>query len=526
MRQLDAHAIDTVGIPGIVLMENAARAVLETIEDRYGDVDALNVAVVCGPGNNGGDGFAIARQLLLRGADVDVFFLGEEKQITGDALTNFLLLDPLGLSVVHWHGQDEGVSLSDYDLIVDAIFGTGNTRAPSGVYQQAIEAINESAAHVVSVDVPSGVDATSGSVPGIAVEADVTVTFQQVKCGLMLPPGRNFAGDLIASPISIPDIEEVLASAPFALPEDADILENLPARPREAHKGIFGNLLIIAGSRGMSGAARLMSLAALRCGVGLVKVATPESIRAEVATFRPEVMTIGLPETASGAIAASALETLQPYLEWANCIAIGPGMGTDAETAQFLAGLFAAASLPMVIDADALNIISANNLLDKLPKDVILTPHPGEFDRLTGRKHTDLQERIVAAAAFAEGHGLNLVLKGAPTVCFDADGFGVINPTGNPGLATAGSGDVLAGIIGALRTQGLESYTAAWVGCYLHGRAADLVVESAGTAMLVAGDVITYLPPAFGSVQPKEAVEEGESSSHHGCDGHCNKHHS
>lgn len=518
MRALDAHAIDDIGIPGVVLMENAARAVLETIEDRYGDAENLNVAVVCGPGNNGGDGFAIARHLHLRGADVDVFFLGEDKQLKGDALSNYLLLNPLGVSVIHWSDANEGVSLRDYELIVDAIFGTGNKRAPSGIFQQAIEAINESTAQVISVDVPSGVDATTGDVPGAAVEADVTVTFQQVKCGLMLPPGRNYTGDLIASPISIPEVEAVLAQAPFALPEDSDILDNLPPRSREAHKGVFGNLLVVAGSRGMSGAARLMGLAALRCGVGLVKVATAESVRSEVATFRPEIMTIGLPETAAGTIAASAMSTLEPFLEWADCIAIGPGLGTDAGTAQFIEGLFKTTQLPMVIDADALNLIAANNLLDKLPKDVILTPHPGEFDRLSGTKQESFQQRLTAATDFVRRHAVTLVLKGAPTVCFDSDGFGVINPTGNPGLATAGSGDVLTGIIGALRAQGLDSHMAAWIACYLHGRAADLVVESVGTTLLVAGDVITYLPQAFASVHGREAAAEERN---HGCCGHC-----
>jgi hydroxyethylthiazole kinase-like uncharacterized protein yjeF len=523
MRALDAHAINTIGIPGIVLMENAARAVLETIEQRYGDVESQSVAVVCGPGNNGGDGFAIARQLSLRGADVDVYFLGDEKQIKGDALTNYLLLEPLGIAVIQWAGEGEGISLSEYELIVDAIFGTGTTRAPEGIYRQAIEAINESSAQVIAVDVPSGVDASSGKVPGMAVEADVTVTFQQVKCGLVLPPGRDYAGDLIASPISIPAVEEVIAAAPYALPEDADILDNLPDRPREAHKGIFGNLLVIAGSRGMSGAARMVSMAALRCGVGLVKVATPESIRSEVAMFRPEIMTIGLPETASGGIAPAAVETLKPYLEWASCLAIGPGFGTARETAAFLEGLFAVTDLPMVIDADALNLVAAHNLLDKLPKDVILTPHPGEFDRLTAKKHADLAERLTVAAKLAQTRALTLVLKGAPSVCFDADGFGIINPNGNPGLATAGSGDVLTGVIGALRAQGLDSFAAAWVGCYLHGRAADLAVEGVGAPLLVAGDVINSLPQAFASVQ-KEKSSEAEHDHRHGCDGHCNKH--
>ena len=258
-------------------MENAARAMLEAIEERLGDVELLSIAVVCGPGNNGGDGFALARQLHLRGAEVDVYLLPDPAALSGDALTNYRLLEKLGVHPIRWAEEDEGITLTDYDVIVDAIFGTGAVRAPQGVYAQAIEAINESPADVYAIDVPSGVDATTGEAPGEAVEADVTVTFQQAKCGLLMPPGRDLAGDLMVSPISLPDDEDIISEAPFWLPEDSDIQQQLPARPRDAHKGLFGNLLVIAGSRGMSGAARLLGMAALRMGVGLVKVACPRA---------------------------------------------------------------------------------------------------------------------------------------------------------------------------------------------------------------------------------------------------------
>ncbi len=524
MRRLDAHAIEEIGIPGIVLMENAARAMLEAIEERLGDVEPLSIAVICGPGNNGGDGFALARHLFLRGAEVDVYLLPDADSLKGDALTNYVLLERLGLHAIQWAAEDEGITLTEYDLIVDAIFGTGAVRAPDGVYAQAIEAINESPAEVYAVDVPSGIDATTGEAPGEAVEADVTVTFQEAKCGLLLPPGRDLAGDLIVAPISIPDDEQIIAAAPFWLPEDADVLQQLPERPRDAHKGLFGNLLIIAGSRGMSGAARLSSLAALRSGVGLVKVACPECIRLEIAAFRPEIMTIGLPATPRGAIAAEALEALKAELEWANVIAVGPGLGNDEATAKFLAALFSYAKLPYVIDADGLNLIAAHGLLTALPEeDVVLTPHPGEFDRLAGEKHADFSTRVAAARMFAQEHSVHLLLKGAPTISFNPDGLGVLNPTGNPGLATAGSGDVLTGIIGALRAQGLDTHSASWMAAFLHGRAADLAAEEIGMASLLAGDVITYLPAAFASVAAEETEdEEGGDSGHScGCNGHC-----
>jgi ADP-dependent NAD(P)H-hydrate dehydratase / NAD(P)H-hydrate epimerase len=514
MRALDKHAIDEIGIPGIVLMENAARGVVEEIEARHDDVEFLTVAVLCGPGNNGGDGFAVARQLHLRGADVDVFLLCDPKELKGDALTNYKLLEPVGLDPILW-SEAEGV-LDDYDLIIDALFGTGAARKPEGAYLQAVEAINDSSAFVIAIDVPSGVDATTGDVPGAAVFADVTVTFQCAKSGLVLPPGRDYVGDLTVAPISIPEKEEVLAASPFGLPEDGDAFERLPARPRDAHKGDFGNLLVVAGSRGMSGAARLVGMAALRTGVGLVKVAVPESIRAEVASFSPEIMTIGLPETKDGAIAAAAFEMLKPFIEWADIIAIGPGLGQNAETAHVIESLFSTGK-PLVIDADGLNLIAAHKLLAKIPADTILTPHPGEFDRLAAQKHESFQARARAAREFAEKHHLTLLLKGSPTICFDSSGFGMINTTGNPGLATAGTGDVLTGIVAGLRTQGLSAHASAWVGAFLHGRAADLAVEDVGEASLAAGDVIEYLPDAFLSLEETEEVEDDNDDSPCSC---------
>jgi len=518
MRALDKHAIDEIGIPGMVLMENAARSVIEEIEECFEDVEFLSVAVVCGPGNNGGDGFAIARHLHLRGADVDVFLVCDPKELKGDALTNYKLLEPIGLDPIPWN-DDEEASLADYDLVIDALFGTGTVHKPEGRYLRAVEAINDSPAFVIAVDVPSGVDATTGEVPGAAVFADVTVTFQCAKSGLVLPPGRDYAGDLVVAPISIPEKEDVLAAAPFGMPEDDDVFERLPVRPRDAHKGDFGNLLVIAGSRGMSGAARLVGMAALRTGAGLVKVAVPESVRAEVASYSPEIMTIGFPETEEGTISAAALETFKEYLAWADVVAIGPGLGQDEETAQFLKDVLRMCrATPMVIDADALNLIAAHKLLKSVPKDAILTPHPGEFARLTAAQSESVQNRARSARDFAKDHHLTLLLKGAPTICFDASGFGMINPTGNPGLATAGTGDVLTGIVAALRAQGLSSHASAWVGAYLHGRAADLAVEDVGEASLVAGDVIEYLPDAFASLEEAEDEEdEGGGPCSCGC---------
>lgn len=539
MRALDANAIQTLGIPGLILMENAALAVLGEIENRYDDVEDLLIAVLCGPGNNGGDGFALARQLFLRGADVDVFLLADPAKLSGDALANYKLLEPLGIDPILLEEMPEDFNLYDYDLIVDAIFGTGTVRTPEGIYEDVIQAANDSLAEIVAIDVPSGVDASTGQVPGIAIEADFTVTFQYAKCGLMLPPARDCVGDLVVAPICIPEMEDVLSAAPFAVPDDEDLIDLFPPRARDAHKGDFGNLLVIAGSRGMSGAARLVSLAALRSGVGLVKVACPESIRAEVAMQSPEIMTVGLPETATGQISAKATGTVREHLLWADVVAVGPGLGRHEETGKFLEQLFNATDLPFVIDADALNLIAENGLIMNLPKDAILTPHPGEFDRLAawhsaenGDVEVDPEEdeespsspftsRSIAAREFAKQYKTVLLLKGAPTVCYDSYGFGIINPTGNPGLATAGSGDVLTGIVAAFRAQGFESETAAFAAVYIHGRAADIAVADNGETSLIAGDVIDYLSEAFLSL---EEGEYGEPSMHGECECGCHSH--
>ena len=524
MRALDRNAIETLGIPGMVLMENAARSVLEAIEDRYEDVRGLAVAILCGPGNNGGAGFALARHLHLRGAEVDVILLSDPAKLKGDALANYELAEAVGVQMLDWNDE---LDLDDYELLIDAIFGTGTDRAPDGAFAAAIQRMNESEAAVIAIDIPSGVDASTGRVPGEAVLATTTVTLQCAKVGLLLPPGRDFAGDVIVAPISIPETDDVLEQASFLLPELSDVAEEFPPRPSDAHKGDFGNLLVIAGSRGMSGAARLVAISALRSGVGLVKVACPEIIRAEVAAQIPEIMTIGLPSTPEGNIAANALESLQPFFEWANAIAIGPGLGTHSDTGSFLTALFSSTDLPFVIDADALNLISAHHLISKLPEGALLTPHPGEFARLlesdssikaphgSAPSNSDFYARVESARALAKAHRLVLHMKGAPSVTFGAAGRAIINSTGNPGLATAGSGDVLTGIIASLRAQGFGALDAAWIGAYLHGLAADLAVAEMGEVSLVATDVIRYLPAAFQALH-HDHEEHAHDSEHSG----------
>ncbi len=516
MRSLDAHAIDDIGIPGMLLMENAALAVLQVMEERYDDLEELRIAVVCGPGNNGGDGFALARQLQLRSVEVDVYLISDPAKLTGDAKSNFQILKRLAIPIARLDKNSEGVSFEDYDLIVDAIFGTGTARAHEGVAKDTVNAINDSGTPVIAIDLPSGVEGSSGDTPGEAVVATVTVALAQAKVGHFFPPGRDHCGDIIVSPISIPEPAEDRFRFDFVVPMDDDVAELLPIRARDAHKGDFGKLLIVAGSRGMSGAARLAAAAAYRSGVGLVKVACPESIRAEVAAGVPEATTLGLPETVNGTISESAVEVLKLWLDWPDVLAVGSGIGRDEETAEFLKSLFSLyRAMRMVLDADALNLIADAGLHKSLPPQSILTPHAGEFVRLakcdTSFKFEDspiFADRVAAGQALSNHWQLPIVLKGSPTVVV-GEQPAIVNPTGNPGLATGGTGDVLTGIVASLAAQGLDNIEAGWVGAFLHGRSADLAVHEIGQASLVATDVIRYLPAAFRSL-----AEEHDHAQH------------
>jgi hydroxyethylthiazole kinase-like uncharacterized protein yjeF len=500
MRGYDRRAIDEFGIPGIVLMENAAIQALNVIESEFGDVELLTVGILCGPGNNGGDGLALARQLFLRGADVEVWLFSDPNNLTGDAKQNYIAAKALDLPLIEVDSADD-LEFSSYDLVVDALFGTGMARAPEGLFAEAIRTLNQMEIPVLAIDVPSGVDAETGKDLGDALDATFTVTFQCGKPGLFLPPGRDRAGEVTVVPISLPLSTEDLLSADYFVPELDDLAALFPERRRDSHKGNYGKLLIIAGSRGMGGAVRLAASAALRCGVGLCVAAVPESVRAEVAR-QPELMTVVLPETATGHLALAALENLKSFVEWADVIAVGPGIGQENETGKLLEKILACGK-PLVIDADAINLIAAQSLTNKLPKHAILTPHPGEFARLTGSTAESQFDRIFAARNFARQHDVVLHVKGSAAVTVEPSGKAYINTSGNPGLATGGSGDILTGIIGAFLCQGIPPVAAAWGGAYMHGFAADIAADVIGEVSLLPSDVISHLPSAFAELEPE-----------------------
>ncbi len=499
MRGLDRRASADLGIPGLVLMENAALAALGLIESEFGSLDLLTVGILCGPGNNGGDGFALARQLFLRGSDVEIWLMCKTNSLTGDAKTNYEAAAKLEIPMLEPNSVDD-FDFSEYDLVVDAMFGTGLVRAPEKLCAAAIETLNQSELPVLALDIPSGISADTGADVGIALDATFTVTFQCGKPGLYISPGRDRAGEVHIAPISLPVSTDDMLAANYFLPELEDVAALFPNRARNTHKGDYGKLLLIAGSRGMSGAARLASAAALRSGVGLLMVAVPESIRAEI-TRQPELISIGLPETAMGRLAFSAWDKLEPLIAWADAIAVGPGIGQELETAHLLNNILSAGK-KLVLDADALNLIASQNLMDKLPPDTILTPHPGELERLTKTSAPTPYTRIEAARAFAARHKVIVHVKGSTATTVTPEGKAYLNITGNPGLATGGSGDVLTGIMGALRAQGLSAVATSWGGAYLHGLAADLAAEVLGEVSLLPSDVINHLPSAFAELAP------------------------
>jgi hydroxyethylthiazole kinase-like uncharacterized protein yjeF len=512
MKQLDRKAVEEYGIPGMVLMENAGRSVCDSVEDRFGEITGLQVAVVCGRGNNGGDGFVITRHLLNRGADAACFLLGTVAELKGDARANADLLLKAGIPVEEVDKADRLVAaLDSCEVVVDAIFGTGLNSAPRGILAEVIELVNHASCFTVSVDIPSGVNADTGEAYAPAIAADLTVSMALPKYGHVLYPGRELCGDVEVCDIGIPEHLLTEGADTFFADED-HVFDILPDRPEQGHKGTFGTALIIAGARGFSGAACLSGMAAVRSGCGLVKLAYPEAITGTVETSVLEAVKVPLPGTDADTIASAALETVVEHARESRCVAIGPGITTDPETAAFQLELLPRLECPVIVDADGINNLAGRlDILDHMKAPVILTPHPGEFARLTGIKPAEVnRDRINVSREFARKHKVVLVLKGAPTVVATPDAEVFVNSTGNSGLGSGGTGDVLTGLMAGLLAQTRQPVHAAVAAVFLHGRAADIAVEDMPECCLAAGDLLDYIPDAFASVLEPEPEEEPE----------------
>jgi NAD(P)H-hydrate epimerase len=499
MRALDRAAIEACGIPGIVLMENAGRGAADELERALPDLTDRRVAVLCGRGNNGGDGFVICRHLLNRGITTSCILLGRVADLSGEARANADILLRSGVPLVEATEADQLVTgLESADVIVDALLGTGLASSPRGLFAEAIELVNALPAFVLAVDVPSGVDADSGRAFEPAIRADLTVTMGLLKRGLLLHPGRALAGRTVVADIGVPE-SLLLAEFDTVEIEDEDIGEWLPARPPAGHKGTFGTALIVAGSRGYSGAACLAGMAAVRAGTGLVKLAFPAGIADIVESRLLEAVKFSLPETPEGTIAPSAVNQIIALSRDAACVAIGPGLGAGPASQELVRALLPRLNCPVVIDADAISCLADScELLREMKNPVVLTPHPGEMSRLVGRPAAEVdRDRVEVARGFAADHQVIVVLKGAPTVIAAPGEPAFLNPTGGSGLATGGTGDVLTGLIAGLLAQGCRPLDAATAGVWLHGKAGDLGSEALTPYSLCAGDLLDYLPEAF-----------------------------
>ena len=510
MREADRRTIQEVGVPGRVLMESAGRGVAGAMEEHIEDLGSKSIVIVCGKGGNGGDGLVLLRTLVALGYEARAVILAPFEDLAPDALDNLQSALKLDLPVDSVTTDDEWTlaleEMFSADVIVDAILGTGLTHAATGLPLKVIEDINGLEATRVAIDVPSGLSADSGAVPGASVNAELTVALAAPKVCHFVPPACERCGSLEVVEIGIPP--QLLESGDPKLMtiEPESLVGAWPERDSSAHKGNFGHLLIVAGSVGKTGAAVMAAQAALRAGVGLVTVASAASAIPMMAPRLLEAMWEPLPETPSGAIAFDAAQRLEELLSGRSAVAalaIGPGLGLDDETVRLVQKLVGECRVPMVVDADALNALQDHKDVIQPKKPIALTPHPGEAARLLGCSTATVQrDRLQAVRGLASGVEAHVLLKGYRSLVSDPGGHTVVvNLTGNPGLATAGSGDVLTGIIGGLLAQGSSVDNALIVGAYVHGLAGDLAAAELSETSLVATDVIEKLAEAIHSLE-------------------------
>ena len=503
MQALDRRTISEAKVPGRTLMENAGKGVVAAMERAFGSLTGKSVAILCGKGNNGGDGFVVARHVKQKRAHPQVLLLSQATDLAGDAKTMYARLPrTVGTSSIHIGPTVERIHrvLHSSDLIVDALLGTGLSTPVSGVYRSAIQGINDSHRPVIAVDLPSGLHADTGAVMGEAVRATITVTFGLPKLGLYLGQGIDHAGTVEIVDIGIPQAFAQAVESTFSLITPDEVRSVLPYRVPTSHKGTYGHAGIIAGSVGKTGAAALAAKAALRTGAGLVTVATPMSVNDVLEAKLLEAMTAAMPETKDRTLALSGLEDLVSFANTRTATAIGPGLSTHPETVELVRALVPRIQKPCVLDADALNALSGHaRLLPEAKAPFVLTPHPGEMARLLEAATTQLvnADRLGIASRFAKDHRVILVLKGARTIVAHPDGRVAICPTGNPGMATAGTGDVLTGMVVSLLAQGLPAWDSARAGTYVHGLAGDLAAAALGPRGMMAGDLLERIPHAL-----------------------------
>lgn len=495
MQAIDAYSIHEIGIPGMVLMEKASMALYEEVTKRF--QNCSRCLIVVEKGNNGGDGLALGRLLSEAGYPVDIYEIGGIKNASDSYLEQKNILDRMDIPVYDELPDEE------YDVIIDGIFGVGLTREVAGIQKDVIETLNKKKSYRIAVDVPSGVDASTGRVLGTAFKADLTVTFGLLKIGLLLYPGAAFAGEVILKEIGFPKmaVDEVNPEA-FTY-EDGDC-SLIPYRNPDSHKGTYGRVLVVAGTKNMAGAAFLSGKAAYKCGSGLVRVFTKEENRTILQTLLPEAILTTYTGLNDG------IPALSEAMEWADVIVFGPGMGRGEVTEWFLHLVRDNAKVPVVIDADGLNEISVmdqrgGDFLSGFSVPVILTPHLLEMSRLSGYTVEEIKhDRISIAREYAKENKIILVLKDSRTIITDGTKRLYLNSNGNSGMATGGSGDVLTGILGGMLASGMSPFEAASMAVFLHGRSGDEAAKELGEASVLAGDIICHIPAALKRKKDKD----------------------
>jgi len=507
MAAIDRRAICS-GLSGADLMEAAGRGVVRVLQASLKDLSGRNLVILCGHGNNGGDGFVVARHAARLGAAVSTFLFAETSAVQSDAAHHLRLAGAAGVRIVSVLTsadlQNVRDALSGCDIAVDGLLGTGIRGAARGTIAEGIQVLASAARPVLAIDVPSGLNADTGAVDGPCARAQDTVTFAQPKRGHLFHPGRGYCGELHLVDIGIPDAAVNAEQDRVWWNAACGGSGLLPCRPPDAHKGDCGRVVILAGSQGMTGAAALAAGGALRSGAGLVTVGVPESLNDILEVKLTEAMTCPLPEVRKArCFSLRARGDIGRLVSTADAVALGPGLGRHRETAELVRRLLTDIRVPLVLDADGLNALQGQaERIKDVGADVVLTPHPGEFSRLTGLPLSEVKANpIDSALKLASDTGAWVVLKGAPAVIASPNGEAYVNPSGNAGMATGGMGDVLTGLIASLLAQGLPAGQATCLGVYWHGLAGDLGAESQGQAGLLAHDLAEALPGAEQSIR-------------------------
>lgn len=510
MAKYDQYAINEWGIPSSVLMENAGRNLFRLMKEMYHDLMG-NIAVVAGKGNNGGDGFVVARYAKITGSEVSVYLLGKKQSLKGDALLNMTLFEKMDGKIFEIENDPSLLTegLQRATLVVDAIFGTGLSKEVSGIERAAIEIINQANKPVISIDIPSGLDGKTGRPMPVCVKANHTYTFAYPKIGHLIYPGAYYTGKLTVIDISIPPFLEEILGWDAQLVDGKMIRNLIKERPPDSHKGTFGHLAVIAGSTGKTGAAYMASLSALKIGAGLVTLVVPESLNPILEMKTTEVMTYPVFDAKKGHFTMEGYEMTVDFLKDKDVIILGPGLSQEKEALEFARKIFTEIEKPFVIDADGINAFRDDpSLLKYGAGRTVITPHPGEFSRIIKKTPKEVNEdRMNLGLKFVREYGIILVLKGARTLIFAENGEVYINPTGNPSLAKGGSGDVLTGFIGGLICQGYSLLDAAIFGTFVHGYLADRWVQRYTDMDLLATDLLLELGLALREIKDgKERV--------------------